>query len=65
MKITLPHLPHNIDRRAYYLVKDFIVSPKHIVLPFSVKNVDMDTIKKKNKYKPINLSTIFGVVRTE
>ena len=64
MRIVLPHLPYHLDVKVYNCLIDFIFIPKHLV-PFGLKSVNMEYLKNRKKNKPIDLSNIFGVVRTE
>jgi len=75
MKLRLPHLPNNIDLIVWSYLKEFIIIPQHIIngLFSSVKisngppmnNPSKNKNSKALSNKPIDLKTIFGVIRNK
>ena len=74
MRLKLPHLPNNIDITVWSYLREFVIIPQHILnglfKTVKVSNPPMSDFTKKKgsksiSNKPIDLKTIFGVIRNK
>ena len=66
MRLLLPHLPNKLDVLAASYLRNIVIVPPHCKLAhLTVKYISAEAMKAESKEKSVDMSTIFGVVRSK